>query len=149
MLVSLGSLRFQKSIGLLAAVAYYVYALWGAKLLIGVLGTRITATGGLDWRSLVYSSWEALVCVGLVIGLLILFRERIDKQPSALLAAMIGAAYAVYIIHWLVVVGIQIGFDAFDLAPFVKFVLVTILAIALSFGIGHLARKIPGAKKIL
>ena len=62
---------------------------------------------------------------------------------------MIGAAYAVYIIHWLVVVGIQIGFDAFDLAPFVKFVLVTILAIALSFSIGHLARKIPGAKKIL
>ena len=136
-------------IGLLAAVAYYVYALWGAKLLVGVLGTRITATGGLDWRSLVYSSWEALVCVGLVIGLLILFRERIDKQPGALLAAMIGAAYAVYIIHWLVVVGIQIGFDTFDLAPFVKFVLVTILAIALSFGIGHLARKIPGAKKIL
>jgi len=136
-------------IGLFAAIAYYVYALWGAKLLVEVLGTGITATGGLDWRSLVYSSWEALVCVGLVIGLLILFRERFNKQPGALLAAMIGAAYAVYIIHWLVVVGIQFGFDAFDLAPFVKFVLVTTLAIVFSFGIGHLARLLPGAKKIL
>ncbi len=79
--------------------------LWGAKLLVDVLGTRITATGGLDWRSLVYSSWEALVCVGLVIGLLILFREQIDKQPGTLLVAMIGAVYAVYIIHWLIVGG--------------------------------------------
>ena len=118
-----------------------------------MLGTQarpgITTTGGLDWRSLVYSSWEALVCVGLCIGLLTLFRERIDRQPGTLLAVMIGAAYAVYIIHWLVVVGIQIGFDAFELAPFAKFVLVTLLAIVLSFGIGHLARLLPGAKKIL
>ncbi len=136
-------------VGLFAAAAYYVYDLWGAGLLVDVLGTSITATGGLDWRSLVFCLWEALICVGLVIGLLVLFREKINKKTGRVLAAMIGAAYAVYIIHWWVVVGVQAGFEAFDLAPFVKFVLVTILAIALSFGIGHLMRLVPGAKKIL
>lgn len=136
-------------VGLFAAAAYYVYDLWGAKLLFSVLGTSITATGGLDWRSLVFCLWEALVCVGLVIGLLVLFRERINKKTGRVLAAMIGATYAVYIIHWWVVVGIQAGFEAVDLGPFVKFVLVAILAIALSFGIGYLMRLVPGAKKIL
>jgi surface polysaccharide O-acyltransferase-like enzyme len=136
-------------IGLFAAAAYYVYSLWGAQLFYDVFGTGIIETGGLDWRSLVFCMWEAVVCVGLCIGLLVLFRERLNKKPGRLLAAMIGAAYAVYIIHWWVVVGIQAGFESVDLAPFTKFVLVTILAIALSFFLGHLMRLIPGVKKIL
>ena len=136
-------------IGLIAAAAYYVYALWGAEWFYDVFGTGITATGGLDWRSLVYSLWEAFICVSLSIGLLVLFRERINKQPGRILAVMIGTAYTVYIIHWWVVVGVQAGFDALALAPFIKFVLVTILAIALSFGLAYLIRLIPGVKKIL
>ena len=136
-------------IGLFAAAAYYVYNLWGAQLFYDVFGTGIIETGGLDWRSLVFCMWEAVVCVSLCIGLLVLFRERINKKPGRVLAAMIGAAYAVYIIHWWVVVGIQAGFEAVDLAPFIKFVLVAILAIALSFFLGHLMRLIPGVKKIL
>jgi hypothetical protein len=136
-------------IGLFAAVAFYVYSLWGARLVYDVLGTGIIETGGLDWRSLVFSTWEAFVCVGLSIGLLILFRERFSKKPGVLMAAMIGAAYVVYIIHLLVVIGLQAGFESVDLGPFIKFVLVTVLAIALSFPIGYLIRKIPGAKKIL
>ena len=118
-------------------------------MLVNVLGTKITATSGLDWRSLVYCIWEALICVSLVIGLLILFRERFNKQPGKLWTAMIGAAYAAYIIHWLVVFGIQVGFAAVDLGPFVKFLLVTFIGIVLSFGLGHLIRLVPGAKKIL
>jgi hypothetical protein len=136
-------------IGLFAAVAFYVYSLWGARLVYDVLGTGIIETGGLDWRSLVFSTWEAFACVGLSIGLLILFRERFSKKPGVLMAAMIGAAYVVYIIHLLVVIGLQAGFESVDLGPFIKFVLVTVLAIALSFPIGYLIRKIPGAKKIL
>ena len=52
-------------IGLFAAAAYYVYDLWGAQLFSTCSGTSITDTGGLDWRSLVFCLWEALVCVGL------------------------------------------------------------------------------------
>lgn len=136
-------------IGLFAATAYYVYSLWGDKLFYDVLGTGIIEIGGLDWRSLVFCLWEALVCIGLAAGLLVLFRARFDKQPSALWSALIGAAYAAYIIHVLIVVGIQMGFDAVELAPFIKFVLVTIIGIILSFGLGHLVRMVPGAKKIL
>ena len=51
----------------------------------------------------------------LSIGLLILFRERFSKKPGVLMAAMIGAAYVVYIIHLLVVIGLQAGFESVDL----------------------------------
>jgi surface polysaccharide O-acyltransferase-like enzyme len=136
-------------IGLFAAAAYYVYSLWGARLFYDALGTGIIEIGGLDWRSFVFCLWEALVCVGLAAGLLVLFRDRFNKQPGALWSALIGAAYAAYIIHVLIVVGIQMGFDAVPLGPFVKPVLVTLIGIVLSFGIGHLVRKVPGAKKIL
>ena len=136
-------------IGLLAAAAYYVYSIWGAQWFYETFGTGIIATGGLDWRSLVFCLWEAVVCVGLCIGFLILFRERLNKNPGRLLLAMIGAAYTVYIIHWWVVVGIQAGFESVDLEPFIKFVVVAILAIALSFMLGVLIKKIPGAKKFL
>jgi hypothetical protein len=136
-------------IGLFAGAAYYAYILWGAQLIYELLGTSLIETGGLDWRSLVFSTWEAFVCIGLCIGLLVLFRERFNEKSGALIAAMIGAAYTVYIIHLLVVIGLQAGLESVNFGPFIKFVLVTILAIILSFVIGFLIKKIPGAKKIL
>jgi surface polysaccharide O-acyltransferase-like enzyme len=136
-------------IGLFAGAAYYAYILRGAQLVYDLLGTSLIETGGLDWRSLVFSTWEAFVCVGLCIGLLILFRERFNEKPGALMAAMIGAAYTVYIIHLLVVIGLQAGLESVNLGPFIKFVLVTILAICLSFIIGIVIKKIPGTQKIL
>jgi len=66
-----------------------------------------------------------------------------------LLSLMAGAAHVTYIIHLLVVIGIQFGLNAIALTPFTKFVLVTLLGTILSFGIGHLMRQLPGAKKIL
>jgi hypothetical protein len=39
--------------------------------------------------------------------------------------------------------------DAVTLAPFIKFIIVTIIAAILSFGIAYLAKKLPGLKRIL
>lgn len=57
---------------------------------------NLLAEGGLDWRALVWSYWEAAICVGLCIGLLTLFRERFNVQGKGL--RMLAAnAYGVYI----------------------------------------------------
>jgi glucan biosynthesis protein C len=127
-------------IGLTAAVGRYAYSLLGGWEWLSLILT----TSGLFW-----SLWEALICVGLCVGLPLLFREWGNGQPNMLLPLMAGAAYAAYIIHLLVVIGIQFGLDAVALTPFTKFVLVALLGTILSFGIGHLARQLPGAKKIL
>ncbi len=127
-------------IGMVAAAGRYAIVLQGGW---EWLPTALT-NGGL-FRSL----WEALICVGLCVGLLTLFRQGDNGRLGKLLSLMAGATYATYIIHLLVVIGIQFGLDTIALTPLTKFVLVTLLGTILSFGIGHLMRQLPGAKKIL
>lgn len=127
-------------IGLVAAVARYAIALPGGWNLF----PSIVTTSEPFW-----SLWEAVICVGFCVGLLVLFREWGNGQQGKLLLPMAGAAYAAYIIHLLVVIGIQFGLDTVTLTPFTKFALVALLGTILSFGIAHLALQLPGAKKIL
>jgi surface polysaccharide O-acyltransferase-like enzyme len=100
-------------------------------------------------EGLVWPTWEAFICVGLSVGLLVLFRERLNGQPGRLLSALSGAAYAAYIVHVLVVIGLQSGLASVSLPPFAKFIAVSLAGAALSFGIGHLLRQLPGARKVL
>jgi hypothetical protein len=131
-------------IGLVAAAGYYVY-----DLILAQSMPEIVAIGGKSWRSLVFCTWEAIVCAGLGVGLLVLFRERLNGAPGKLLVAVVGAAYGAYIIHIPVVLGVQAGMDAVILAPFIKFIIATIVAALLSFGIAYLVKKLPGLKRIL
>ncbi|MFB0519188.1 MAG: acyltransferase family protein [Acidobacteriota bacterium] len=130
-------------IGLAAALARYAYSLGGHQLLPSIL-----EDGGLDWRSLVWSIWEALICVGLCVGLLVLFRERLNGQGK-LLPVLSAAVYTVYIIHVPVIVGLQFGMVPVALPPFVKFLLVTLIGVPLCFGISYLIKKLPLARRIL
>jgi glucan biosynthesis protein C len=126
-------------IGLTASAARYAYELGGWRYLPPCLGD-------MDW--LVRSTWEAFICVGLSVGLLVLFRERLNGQPGRLLSAMGGAAYAAYVFHVLIVVALQYSLISVPLPPFAKFALVTLLGVSLSFGVGHLQRKCLGARAL-
>ncbi len=128
-------------VGLIAAVARY--AMQYSDALTGTHFLRVlTAHGG-------WSGWEACICVGLSVGLLVLFREWFNKPQGKLLSAMAGASYGAYIIHLLVVLPVQAVLHTVNLPPFVKFVFVTLLTTVISFGISYLIRLIPGVKKIL
>jgi len=131
-------------IGITTAGAYYAYRLVGQPLL-----PRITSTGGPNWGSLTWCLWEALICAGFCIGLPVLFREFLNQRPSRIGNIIILAAYGAYIIHLLVVVGVQIAIQSISLPPFSKFLLVSIVGSMLSFGICSVIRCIPGARRIL
>lgn len=130
-------------IGSIAAVARYAYSLVGRRFI-----PSITSTGGSTWRSLVYSTWEAFICVGLCVGLLILFRDRINKHGK-LLSILSDGSYTVYIIHLFVVIGLQYGLVESPLPPFVKFTLITLIGVPLCFALSYLIKKLPFTKKIL
>ena len=98
---------------------------------------------------LIWSIWEALTCVGLGVGLLTLFRKWINQPAGRLMAALTRSQYGAYIIHFVVVFGVQAGLDGLDLSPFVKFTIATIIATILSFGISQLLVKIPGLNKVI
>jgi surface polysaccharide O-acyltransferase-like enzyme len=56
-------------------------------------------------------------------------------------------AYTVYIIHLLIVVGLQSALANASLPPLLKFVVVTIAAVPLCFVLGHMLRKIASVAR--
>ena len=62
---------------------------------------------------------------------------------------MAAASYAAYIIHWMIVVFLQVGIEPLDLSALVKFGLVTVLGVILAFGLAHLSGRVPGVRKVL
>ncbi|UCH48908.1 MAG: acyltransferase family protein [Betaproteobacteria bacterium] len=131
------------TIGLIAAAGAYAVMLVDLEM-----WRNLVATGGRNVRSLCLSALEAVICVGLSIGLIVLFRSLIQRA-SGLLAAMVMASYAAYVLHLLIVVAIQTAILGLELPALVKFALVTILAVPLAFGIGFCSRWVPGLRTLL
>jgi glucans biosynthesis protein C len=116
--------------GLTAAVAVYVLAAFDV------------------WNDLLATGLEALIAGGLAVGLVVGARQIFDR-PKPLLAKMATASYAAYILHLYIVVGLQAAILALELTAAVKFALVAMFGIALSFGVAHLSGKVPGLRVVL
>ncbi|MGF1520778.1 MAG: acyltransferase family protein [Leptolyngbyaceae cyanobacterium] len=126
------------SIGCGAGLLRYLYSM--SQSTLGL--TRLIATGGWDWRALLWSFWEATICVGLCLGLLVLFRERINFQ-GRLLRSLSQNAYAVYLSHLVIILYLQFNIADLAVGPLVKFGLVTIIGTPLCFGVSVLLRQLP------
>jgi hypothetical protein len=129
-------------VGVVLAVMRYAYALGGDVL------PRL-AGGGFTVGSLLWSTWEALMCVGLCVGLLVLFRERYP-QPGRVLRWAAPNAYGAYVVHVLpVVVGLQLALASVSLDPLLKFALVTFVGVPVSFLLAAGFRRVPGVRGVL
>ena len=131
-------------IGCSAGLLRYAYSLARTSLALPTL----TATGGLDWRAFVWSFWEATICIGLCIGLLILFRERVNVQGK-LLRMLSANAYAVYLIHLLIILYIQFVVADMPIGPLAKFGLVLVIGIPLCFTLSALLRRLTLVKFVV
>jgi hypothetical protein len=133
------------AIGLATATLPYVDFI--LRSLTGVeLGLFIG--GGLKFGSLVRSTIEAFLCVGLSAGLLTLFRERVNHQ-GALMRQLAAASYAVYAIHIFPVVFLQGALLETPMPPLAKFGLVALIAVPLCFALGYGLRKLPGVARVI
>ena len=125
-------------IGLGAALLRYGYSLSRDRLRL----PDVIAGGGLDWRSLVWSGWEATICVGLCLGLLVLFREKINSR-GAFFRLLSKQAYGVYLIHILPILYLQLAVARVPVGPLEKFGIVTLIGMPLCFGCSILLRRLP------
>jgi glucan biosynthesis protein C len=103
---------------------------------------------GRDAMSIIYPLWESLLCCGLCIGLLYLFREKFNRQ-NRWTKAMAEGQYAAYLFHVPIVVLIQYTIAGTPLPPFTKFVLVTAAAVPLTFLFAHWIRQPAWLRRIL
>jgi hypothetical protein len=144
------------AVGAGAAAARYAYpALRGAA---GPETLPALTRGGVNAGSLLWSTWEAIICVGLCVGLVTLAREWFAGPggcgaPGAaarrLLRVAAPAAFGAYLLHILPVVGLQTLLLGVALPPLVKFAAVTLVAVPVSFLLAAGLRRLPGARAVL
>jgi fucose 4-O-acetylase-like acetyltransferase len=111
-------------------------------------GNTTPFTGGLTWQSFALSVWEEFICVGMIIVLLVWFREKFNHQ-SSLAKAMSDSTFTVYFIHAPVLVFLALALQKIQIYPLLKWALVSPVAIFLCFVIAYFLRKLPFLRKIL
>lgn len=125
-------------VGVSLAVLWYAYA----------VGLRQVFPISQETMGIVYPIWEALLCCGLCIGLLYLFRERLNRQ-NRWTKAMADGQYGAYLFHFPIVVLVQYLIASAVWPPFVKFLFVTAAATPLTFLFAHTLRRPALIRRIL
>jgi hypothetical protein len=104
--------------------------------------------GGPHWQAFAYAMWEQMVGVLMIVGLLILFRERVNCQGPLAREASAGS-YTVYIIHTPVVILVTLAVRDVCIYPLLKFALVALVTVPMTFALGAVVRRLPLARRIL
>lgn len=104
--------------------------------------------GGLTIESFASAVWEQFMGISIILALLGMGKSVWTRQ-GGLLKAMSRSAYAVYIIHPLVLVTASVVLKDFALPSLVKFVLAGGSAVLLSFVAGAVLVRIPGVKEVV
>lgn len=105
-------------------------------------------SAGRPYFNFLWEYREAILCVGVCIGLLALFKTYFNRT-GRLLQMLAGNAYGAYVFHVPLVVALQYAFDPVPAGAFTLFIIVSLLGIPGSFLISFLIRMIPGMKRIL
>ncbi|MCM0754980.1 acyltransferase family protein [Desulfovibrio aminophilus] len=104
--------------------------------------------GGFTWRSLFLSTWESVSGVCMTVGLVAVLRGRWEKTGS-LLKWLADSAFAVYVFHSPLVVGLGRLLEPVQAPALAKFLLLGGLALPLSFGLAWVIRRTPLLRELV
>ena len=116
------------------------------KKLYGASGTDTAS--GLSAAAILYALWEPFVAWGLIAAWLLIFRERMNR-PSNLWAWLDRRAYAVYIIHPPVLVGLSLLLHGWAAPAFTKFGVVGLSAIVATWILADPLVRLPGVRRVV
>ncbi|MFC7024969.1 acyltransferase family protein [Promicromonospora thailandica] len=91
---------------------------------------------------------ENVFAVGMVIGLLVLFRDKVQGRHAWVRSAG-RSSYAVYVIHPVVLVGVAMLLAPVVAPAGVRWLLLLALAVPLCWLLAGLLRKVPGVSRVL
>jgi peptidoglycan/LPS O-acetylase OafA/YrhL len=136
-----------------AKVAMRSAAIAGPAMVLGVLVAQIPHSkgdfaGGISWQAALYALWEPFVAWG-VIAAWLLFMRRYGNQPSALWSWLNRRAYAVYIIHPPVLVGIAVLLHPWAAPALIKFGVTGTLTCAACWLIADPLVRMPGLRRVV
>jgi peptidoglycan/LPS O-acetylase OafA/YrhL len=105
-------------------------------------------SGGFSWTTILYALWEPFVAWGLISAWLLIFRNRMN-QPSSFWDWLNRRAYAVYILHPPVLVGIALLLHTWAAPPLVKFVAIGLMTCVVTWLISDPLVRLPGIRRIV
>jgi surface polysaccharide O-acyltransferase-like enzyme len=121
---------------------------WIMLILLGGALTNMTPYyGGLYWQAAAYAFWESFFCIGICLGLLVLFREKFNRQGK-IAGFLTRNAFAVYVFHAPILVGLTLLAREIPLRPLLKTFLMTLIVLPSCFGLSDLLRRIPLWRKV-
>jgi len=103
---------------------------------------------GLSWAAFLYAFWEPFIAWGIIAAWLLLFRTRMNA-PSALWEWLGRRAYAVYIIHTPVLVGIALLLHGWAAPALLKFAVVGTLACIATWLLAGPLVRLPGVRSVV
>ena len=130
-----------------AAVAFPV--LPAASLLAGhVAGLRGSFDGGRSAPAVIYAVWEPFVAWGVILHLLRFFQRRF-AEPGKIATALGRRAFAIFIIHPPIVVGVTVALHALAWPALIKFLLASAAAGLICYVVAGLVLRLPYASRVL
>jgi glucans biosynthesis protein C len=129
-------------------VGFATAAVSAVALLLVVGSAEEAILGHGTVPSLIAATCESALAVGVVLGLLVLFRERLDRQGRRL-RFLSTHAYTVYVIHPVVLVALGYALSGVQATAVAKFALLAVLGVPLCWVVAFLVRALPGARKVL
>jgi len=104
--------------------------------------------GGRSWAALLYAMWEPFVAWGLIAAWLLIFRARMNR-PSAQWEWLGRRAYAVYIIHPPILVGIALLMHGWAAPALVKFSVAGVSACVAAWLAADPLVRLPGIRSVV
>jgi peptidoglycan/LPS O-acetylase OafA/YrhL len=117
-------------------------------LLVRKAGGTPDVNTGFGVAAVVYAFWEPLIAWGIIAGLLIGFRAW-GNHASRAWEFCSARAYAVYIVHAPVLVGVALTLQGWHGTALAKVAVTGTLALAGSLGVATLVTMVPGARRVL
>jgi hypothetical protein len=110
-------------------------------------GNQDAYAGGLRWQAAALAGWEAFFCVSFSIGLLSLYREKVNAR-TAVTGTLSDTSFGIYVFHTPVLIAASVLMRTVFLYPLAKTLIVGVAAWIVSLAIAFVARRIPGCGRL-
>ena len=110
-------------------------------------GKRDLFSGGWHWQAAGIAAWEAFFCVAFSLGLLTVYRERVNMK-NRVTGLLSYTGFGAYTFHAPILVGVSMLMIAVAMHPLAKTLVVAGIAWVASIAFAWLVRKIPGVGRL-
>jgi len=112
-------------------------------------GNSQSLLGGFHWQSAAFSLWESFFCLGMCLGLTVLFRDKFNFQGK-FSQWMSRNSFTAYLFHTPLLVAVTLALKHLSAPVGVKFLLASLLAVPITFVVSAFLRpRIPVLRRVL